>query len=91
MAEDKWVADPAKECNQTTECDHNIRGAAGRETVRTAPAHAGIALIQQLDTRVTNLELQNRSDNERAKDELNLWREKAMGLTPTVVTSTSTK
>ena len=41
MAEDKWVADPAKECNQTTECDHNIRGAAGRETVRTAPAHAG--------------------------------------------------
>lgn len=51
----------------------------------------GIALIQQLDTRVTNLELQNRSDNERAKDELNLWREKAMGLTPTVVTSTSTK
>ena len=51
----------------------------------------GVALIQQLDTRVTNLELQNRSDNERAKDELNLWREKAMGLTPTIVISTSTK
>jgi len=51
----------------------------------------GVALIQQLDNRVTNLELQNRTDTEREKDELTLWRQKSMGLQPSNIISTSTK
>ena len=83
--------------NQTSQLNKEaIDGLAIKfETHIQADGHpVGIALINQLNTRVSELESQTRINTERDKNELQLWREKAVGLLPvcpqvtTPVTST---